>query len=118
VEASSSNQIDYQAYRASVLLTPGDRFESLTTFQYNTDDGRASGLKLTSVNAVGSKGPDGKDLETPTAYLYNLGLNGTPNAADLELARNRAAGFYDFYNSETNDHKSRQYFISNNRKRI
>jgi iron complex outermembrane receptor protein len=108
-----SNQIDYQAFRASVLLTPGDRFESLTTFQYNTDDGRASGLKLTSINAVGSKGPDGKDLETPTAFLYNLGLNGTPNAADLELARNRAAGFYDFYNSETNDHKSRQYFISN-----
>jgi len=108
-----SNQIDYQAYRASVLLTPGDRFESLTTFQYNTDDGRASGLKLTSINAVGSKGPDGKTLSADTAFIYNLGLNGTPNAADKELARNRAAGFYDFYNSETNDHTSRQYFISN-----
>ncbi len=108
-----SNQIDYQAFRASVLLTPGDRFESLTTFQYNTDDGRASGLKLTSINAPGSTGPDGNALEAPTAFLYNLGLNGTLNAADLELARNQAAGFYDFYNSETNDHKSRQYFISN-----
>jgi iron complex outermembrane recepter protein len=108
-----SNQIDYQAYRASVLISPGDRFENLTTFQYNTDDGRASGLKLTSVNPQGSKGPDGTPLSSVTDLLYNLGLNGTPNAANLELARNRAAGFYDFYNSETNDHKSRQYFISN-----
>jgi iron complex outermembrane receptor protein len=108
-----SNQIDYQAFRASLLLDPGDSFENVTTFQYNTDDGRGSGLKLSSVNGQGEKGPDGTPLTGVTDLLYNLGLNGTPNAATLELARNRAAGFYDFYNSETNDHKSRQYFVSN-----
>ncbi len=108
-----SNQIDYQAYRASLLLDPVEGFENVTTFQYNTDDGRGSGLKLSSINPQGSLGPDGTPLTTVTDLLYNLGLNGTPNAANLELARNRAAGFYDFYNSETNNHKSRQYFVSN-----
>ncbi len=108
-----SNQIDYQAYRASLLLEPVEGFENVTTFQYNTDDGRGSGLKLSSINPQNSFGPDGTPLTAVTDLLYNLGLNGTPNAADLELARNRAAGFYDFYNSETNDHKSRQYFVSN-----
>jgi iron complex outermembrane recepter protein len=114
-----SNQIDYQAYRASLLLDPIDGFENVTTFQYNTDDGRGSGLKLSSINnrdALGNppKGPDGiTNLATPTSDIYNGGLNGTLGAATLELARARAAGFYDFYNSETNNHKSRQYFISN-----
>jgi iron complex outermembrane recepter protein len=113
-----SNQIDYQAYRASLLLDPGDKFENVTTFQYNTDDGRGSGLKLSSINSRnpnGSvpKGPDGTDLLTVTSDLYNAAFNGTPNAANIELARNRAAGFYDFFNSETNNHKSRQYFVSN-----
>jgi iron complex outermembrane recepter protein len=108
----ASNQIDYQVYRASLLLDPIDGFESVTTFQYGTDKGRGSGLKLSSVNQRnpdGSQplGPDGiTRLNTTVADVY-------AQRAFSDLANSKAAGFYDFYNSESNDHKSRQYFVSN-----
>jgi iron complex outermembrane recepter protein len=106
-----SNQINYKAFRASVLIDPVEGFESVTTFQYNKDNGRGSGLKLSSINKGGQKGPDGTPLNATVDLFYNsLFYTGL---ADANLAKSKAAGFYDFYNSESNDHTSRQYFASN-----
>jgi iron complex outermembrane recepter protein len=101
-----SNEIDYKVFRASLLIEPAGGFRNLTTVQYGQDEGIASGLKLSRVNKIGELGPDGTPLNPTVDAVYGAG-------AAANLAKNNAAGFYDFYNSESNFHKSRQIFASN-----